>query len=138
MTSTLVDTNILIDILGPARPQRVWSLAALKQCLQDGELVINPLVWAELAASPLSELELTITFGWLRMRREALSYEAAFQAGKAHMRYRRAGGSRDRTLPDFLVGAHAETRGHRLLTRDAARYRTYFPSLDILSPETHP
>lgn len=138
MTSTVVDTNILIDMLGPDRPQRNWSFNALKRCLEEGELVLNPIVWSELATSPLSELELNLAFGWLRMRREPLSYEAAFVAGKAHYAYRRAGGLRERTLPDFLVGAQAEARGHRLLTRDAARYRSYFPALDILSPETHP
>lgn len=138
MTSTVVDTNVLIDMLGPDRPQRAWSFAALKQCLEEGELVLNSIVWSELATSPLSELELNLAFGWLRMRREALSYEAAFAAGKAHYAYRRAGGLRDRTLPDFLVGAHAVVRSHRLLTRDAARYRSYFPALDIISPETHP
>lgn len=138
MTSTLVDTNILIDILGPDRPQRVWSLAALKNCAEEGELVLHPVVWSELATSPLSELELNLAFGWLRMRREPMSYEIAFAAGKAHYAYRRAGGLRERTLPDFLVGAHAVARSHRLLTRDAARYRAYFPALDIISPETHP
>ena len=72
------------------------------------------------------------------MKREALSYDAAFQAGKAHFSYRKAGGLRERTLPDFLIGAHALVRSHRLLTRDAARYRAYFPALEIISPETHP
>lgn len=138
MTSTVVDTNVLIDILGPDRPERVWSLAALKRCVEEGELVLHFVVWSELAASPLSELELNLAFGWLRMRREPFSYEAAFAAGKAHYAYRRAGGLRERTLPDFLVGAHACVRSHRLLTRDAARYRTSFPALDIISPETHP
>ena len=138
MTSTVVDTNVLIDMLGPDRAQRRWSFAALKRCLEQGELVLNPVVWSELATSSLSELELNLAFGWLRMRREALSYEAAFAAGKAHYAYRRAGGLRERTLPDFLVGAHAAARSHRLLTRDAARYRSYFPALDIISPETHP
>lgn len=137
-TSTLVDTNIFIDILGPASVQRQWSAKLLKQCVGEGDLVISPVVWSELAASPLSEEELTIALSWLDMKREAVPYEAAFRAGKAHRLYRLAGGQRDRTLPDFLIGAHAEWRRHRLLTRDAARYRSYFPSLDLISPETHP
>ncbi|CAN7442304.1 type II toxin-antitoxin system VapC family toxin [Neorhizobium sp. LjRoot104] len=138
MTSTVVDTNVLIDMLGPASPSRTWSHAALKRCAEEGELILNPVIWSELAASPLSELEITLAFGWLGMKREPLSYGAAFQAGKAHFSYRRAGGLRERTLPDFLIGAHALVRSHRLLTRDAARYRAYFPALDIISPETHP
>lgn len=137
-TSTLVDTNIFIDILGPASVQRQWSAKLLKQCVGEGDLVISPVVWSELAASPLSEEELTIALSWLDMKREAVPHEAAFRAGKAHRLYRLAGGQRDRTLPDFLIGAHAEWRRHRLLTRDAARYRSYFPSLDLISPETHP
>ena len=137
-TSTLVDTNIFIDILGPASVQRQWSAKLLKQCVGEGDLVISPVVWSELAASPLSEEELTIALSWLDMKREAMPYEAAFRAGKAHRLYRLAGGQRDRMLPDFLIGAHAEWRRHRLLTRDAARYRSYFPSLDLISPETHP
>jgi len=138
MTSTVVDTNVLIDILGPASPLRTWSLGVLERCHAEGDLVLNPVIWSELSASPLSEQEITLAFGWLGMRREPLSYEAAYQAGKAHFAYRRSGGLRDRTLPDFLIGAHATVRSHRLLTRDAARYRAYFPSLDIISPETHP
>lgn len=138
MTSTVIDTNTLIDVLGPASPTRAWSLAALKRCFHDGPLVINPVVWSELAASPLSEQQLNLALHWLDLKRELLSYEVAFRAGKAHLLYRRNGGQRERTLPDFLIGAHASVRSHRLLTRDAARYRTYFPDLDIISPETHP
>jgi len=138
MISTVVDTNVLIDMLGPATPLRTWSHSALKRCAEEGELVLTPVIWSELAASPLSELEISLAFGWLGMKREALSYDAAFQAGKAHFSYRKAGGLRERTLPDFLIGAHALVRSHRLLTRDAARYRAYFPALEIISPETHP
>ncbi|WJH40729.1 type II toxin-antitoxin system VapC family toxin [Aliirhizobium terrae] len=138
MTSTVVDTNVLIDVLGPATSFRSWSLAALELCHGEGELVLNPVIWSELAASSLSEQEIVEAFGWLNLKREPLSYEAAHHAGKAHFSYRRAGGLRERTLPDFLIGAHASVRSHRLLTRDPARYRLYFPSLELISPETHP
>lgn len=137
MTSTVVDTNVLIDVLGPASPARTWSLSALERCRDEGELVVNPVIWSELSASTLSEAEINLAFGWLGLKRESLSYEAASQAGKAHFAYRRSGGLRERTLPDFLIGAHATVRSHRLLTRDAVRYRAYFPALDIISPETH-
>ncbi|MDE1157819.1 MAG: type II toxin-antitoxin system VapC family toxin [Neorhizobium sp.] len=137
MTSTVVDTNVLIDVLGPASPFRTWSLSALERCRDEGELIVNPVIWSELSASPLSEPEINLAFGWLGLKRESLSYEAAYQAGKAHLAYRRSGGLKERTLPDFLIGAHACLRSHRLLTRDAARYRAYFPALDIVSPETH-
>jgi predicted nucleic acid-binding protein len=138
MTSTVVDTNILIDILGPQSPVRAWSSMSLKRCADEGDLVLSPIVWSELSASPLSEMEIVSAFSWLNMRRENLTYDAAFQVGKAHRFYRQSGGLRERTLPDFLIGAHASVKAHRLLTRDAARYRSYFPDLDIISPETHP
>lgn len=138
MTSTVVDTNVLIDILGPQTPYRAWSVAALERCHREGDLVLNPVIWSELSASRLSEQEINFAFSWLNLKREPLSYDAGFQAGKVHFDYRRAGGLRERTLPDFLIGAHASVRSHRLLTRDAARYRSYFPSLDIIAPDTHP
>lgn len=138
MTSTLVDTNVLIDMLGSASGQRTWSLNALEHCIADGILVINTVIWSELASSPLTEAELNSSFGMLSLKREALPFEAAFAAGKAHRRYRLAGGRRERTLPDFLIGAHAAIGGHRLLTRDGPRYSSYFPGVTIISPQTHP
>lgn len=138
MTSSLVDTNILIDVLGPASLSRAWSLEALKRCFDEGELVLNPVIWSELSASPLSEQDIGLAIGWLDLKREPLSYEIAFRAGKAHRAYRKAGGVRERTLPDFLIGAHAAVRGHRLLTRDPQRYRAHFPDVPLISPETHP
>lgn len=136
--STLVDTNIFIDVLGPETPIRPWSLKALRQCVGDGTLVLSPIVWSELAASPISEGELLAALSWLDPKRENIPYEAAFRAGKAHRAYRLAGGQRERTLPDFLIGAHADWRRHRLLTRDGARYCSYFPSVELITPDTHP
>ena len=136
--SALVDTNILIDVLGPASSFRDWSVKALEVCFNQGSLVINPVVWSELAASPLSETQLVTALAWLALKREAVPFEAAFAAGKAHRRYRLSGGQRERTLPDFFIGAHAEFGKHRLLTRDAARYSSYFPGVDLIAPETHP
>lgn len=136
--STLVDTNVFIDVLGSASPQRAWSLRALKGCVSEGSLVLSPVVWSELAAAPISEAALLGAISWLDVKREAIPFEAAFRAGKAHRSYRLAGGLRERTLPDFLIGAHAEWRKHRLLTRDSGRYRSYFPALGLITPETHP
>ncbi|GGD94392.1 hypothetical protein GCM10011390_11450 [Aureimonas endophytica] len=81
---------------------------------------------------------MTTIFAYLNPRREPFPFAAAFAAGRAHRVYRERGGRRERTLPDFLIGAHALVAGHRLLTRDAARYRAYFPTLDIIAPDTHP
>ncbi|TIL28905.1 type II toxin-antitoxin system VapC family toxin [Mesorhizobium sp.] len=134
--STLIDTNVLIDVWGPAGRDTKWSASAITQCRRDGALVVNTIVWSELAPLIATELALRKAVETLKMERELLPWEAAFLAGVTHSRYRRAGGLRERTPPDFLIGAHAVVAGHRLLTRDAARYRRYFPDLDILSPET--
>lgn len=139
MTSTLVDTNVLIDVLGAADvPERAWSLTALKSCVDSGVIVLSAIVWSELSGMSPSQDRLLKALDWLKPKREDFPFEAAFTAGAAHAAYRKRGGSRDRTLPDFLIGAHAKVRGHRLLTRDASRYRSYFPTVDIIAPETHP
>ncbi|RWM21973.1 MAG: type II toxin-antitoxin system VapC family toxin [Mesorhizobium sp.] len=136
--STLIDTNVLIDVWGPAGRETKWSASALTACRRDGALVINTIVWSELAPLIATEPLLRKAVETLKMDRELLPLEAAFLAGVTHSRYRRAGGLRERTLPDFFIGAHAVVAGHRLLTRDVARYRSYFPDLDIMSPETYP
>lgn len=136
-TSTLIDTNILIDIWGSPRPWAEWSREALIWCRGKGALLVNAIVWSEIA--PSMDLDRLVAYAdQLEIVRENLPFIAAYEAGLAHARYRRAGGTRERTLPDFLIGAHAHHGGHRLLTRDPARYRKYFPSLDIIAPETHP
>ncbi|MCG6114639.1 MAG: type II toxin-antitoxin system VapC family toxin [Mesorhizobium sp.] len=138
-TSTLIDTNVLIDVLGPEHvPARRWSLAGLKRVFDSGEIILSAIVWAELARPGIREAELEGALTWLRPEREDFPFSAAAVAGMAHARYRRSGGTRERTLPDFLIGAHAATKGHSLLTRDPSRYRTYFPSLEIIAPDTHP
>lgn len=136
MTSVLVDTNIIIDVFGPETPFKAWSSQAILMLKPDAQFILSPIVWAELAGMMPSEDALAQSLARLNPVREALPFAAAYQAGLAHQRYRKTGGQRERTLPDFLIGAHAATRSHRLLTRDVARYRTYFPSLDIISPET--
>ncbi len=138
-TATLVDSNVLIDILGPeSLPERPWSTKALKASTEAGSIVVSAIVWAELAGMNLPQDQLRGALDWLRPVREDFPFVAAYAAGAAHTAYRRRGGSRERTLPDFLIGAHAQAKGYRLLTRDATRYRSYFPSLDIVSPDTHP
>jgi predicted nucleic acid-binding protein len=137
-TSTLVDSNVLIDMWGPPVPMTEWSRSALTTCHGDGALVVNTIVWSELAPLAPEEASLESAFARLGFDRELVPWNAAFVAGIAHSRYRRSGGTRERTLPDFLIGAHAAVAGHRLLTRDPARYRTYFPDLEIIAPDTHP
>ena len=91
--------------------------------------------YAELAAGFLNEGELEAALDFPDLRRLALPYAAAFRAGRAFVEYRRQGGNRRSPLPDFFIGAHAEVEGMTLLTRDVARYRTYFPKLKLIAPE---
>lgn len=137
MQSTLIDTNVLIDLLGNG-PFFRGSIDAVLRQSDEGGIVISAIVWAELASSAVPEAEVARRLAWLKPRREAFPYEAAYPAGLAHRAYRDRGGQRVRTLPDFLIGAHALVAGHRLLTRDPQRYRTSFPTLDLLSPEVRP
>lgn len=137
-TSTLIDTNVLIDVWGKPVQSTAWSIAALIQCKGDGALVVNPLVWSEIAPLDAPQDVLEAYCDELGIEREALPWDGSFRAGLAQAQYRRAGGERERTLPDFLIGAHALVAGHRLLTRDPGRYRSYFPDLVIIAPDAHP
>ena len=132
--STLIDSNILIDVWGYDDGSG-WSLEALVRCQREGELVVNFVVWSEVAPA-ISRTRLEAYVAELGISREQMPWDAAHAAGLAHAQYRRSGGVRERTLPDFLIGAHAMTSGHRLLTRDSARYRSYFPELDIIAPDS--
>ena len=134
MTAFLVDTNVLFDYLSEDEEWFDWSAAMLADVANRGRLAINPIVFAEVsvrfdAIEAVNEVLPTDFF--LRL---PLPWEAAFLAGKAFARYRRRGGTRTSVLPDFFIGAHAAVSGMTLLTRDARRYRTYFPKLHIISP----
>lgn len=138
MTSVLVDTNVFIDVFGPVTQYKEWSTDTILRLRPEAKFILTPIVWSELASMAPGEDELMRMLARLELVREPVPFSAAYDAGIAHAAYRRAGGLRERTLPDFLIGAHAVVRSHRLLTRDAGRYRSYFPSLDIITPETHP
>ncbi len=138
MTSTLIDTNILIDVLESREPFLGWVQRAFARLSEKGPLIINQIIYCEASVPYQSSVlfEAVVGGGW--MKREDLPWEAAFRAGKAFEIYRRKGGAKQSALPDFFIGAHAAVKGHRLLTRDAARFRTYFPELEIIAPDTHP
>lgn len=133
--STLVDTNVLIDVFGADRGWGLWSRAALESAIESGPLVINPIIYAEASVRFDSIEELDALLPPDLFRREPLPYAAGFLAGKAFARYRARRGPRRSPLPDFYIGAHAAVAGHRLLTRDPARYRTYFPQLTVIAPD---
>jgi len=132
--SCLVDTNVLIDAIGPRTEWTAPSSSALIDLGASERLFVNQVIWSELAGTVVEEAELAAICEDLLIELEPIGWSAAFLAGAAHSRYRRAGGERVRTLPDFLIGAHAEVAGHKLLTRDPARYRSYFPTVEIVVP----
>lgn len=134
MKSTLVDSNVLIDLFDEDSEWRDWSDAMMTRAANRGPLVINPIVFAEVSAGfgSLEDVEAALPVSYVR--REALPWEAAFLAGQAFLQYRRRGGTRPAPLPDFYIGAHAAVAGYTLLTRDPLRYRHYFPTLKVVAP----
>ncbi|MEJ0013684.1 MAG: type II toxin-antitoxin system VapC family toxin [Bauldia sp.] len=138
MSDTLVDTNVLLDVNGEPSEWQAWSERQIAEAAEDGGLVINQVIYSELAIGYGAREELEEIIERTRLMRENLPWGAAYIAGHAFVNYRRRGGSRALPLPDFFIGAHAAVRGYTLLTRDRGYYATYFPTLKIISPETQP
>jgi len=134
MTATMVDSNVILDILTEDPVWSAWSATALERCANEGALYINPIIYAEVSIRFTTIEACEAALSEESFRRLPLPLEAAFLAGKAFLRYRQQGGRRTSTLPDFFIGAHAAIAQLRLLTRDAARYRTYFPTLTLITP----
>jgi len=131
----LVDANVLLDILTADPQWLAWSSAELRRAKAGDRIFVNPIICAELA--PAFDFDWPRINAWLAqagMMKEPLPFEASTVAAAAHRKYRDRGGSREKPLPDFFIGAHAEVAGCALLTRDAARYRTYFPKVPLICP----
>lgn len=130
--TTLVDANVLLDVITEDQRWMGWSSGALATAAGNGPVAINPIVYAEvsLGYDTIEALDNALA-GLVRL---ALPYEAGFLAARCFLNYREAGGTRHSPLPDFYIGAHAAVEGHDLLTRDRGRYRSYFPRLRIVSP----
>jgi len=137
MMDTLVDANVLIDFLAADPSWKDWSKDQIATAHEAGQVIINPIVYAEVSAMFPTQRKLDEVLGQGRYKRENLPWDAAFNAGRAFVAYRRAAGAKRSPLPDFYIGAHAELRSYALLTRDPARYRQYFPTLKIIAPDTH-
>ena len=134
MSDVLVDSNILLDLFTEDPNWFAWSAESLALCAEESALIINPVIYSEVSVrfETIEELEDALPGGVFERR--AIPWEAAFLAGKCFLRYRHAGGFRAAPLPDFFIGAHAAVESLRLLTRDASRFRTYFPSVDLIAP----
>ena len=135
---TLVDSNVLLDILTEDPTWSQWSGAALAAARDAGMLVINPIVYAEISVrfDRIEDLDEVIPAS--DFLHEQLPYPAGFLAGKAYAKYRRQGGTKSSPIADFYIGAHAAVCAYQLLTRDSARYRSYFPRLAVVAPDSSP
>jgi predicted nucleic acid-binding protein len=129
----LVDSNVLLDLFTDDPAWAAWSEARLAEAFDAGQVVINPLVYAEISVA-FERIETLQAALPEQLGREDLPWQAAFLAGKCFVDYRRRGGSRRSPLPDFYIGAHAAVTGRTLLTRDAGRYRTLLPTLALITP----
>jgi predicted nucleic acid-binding protein len=134
VSDTLVDSNVILDVLTEDDGWLDWSSSRLAESANAGMLVINPIIYAEVSArfERIEELDDALPADYYR--RVPLPWEAAFLAGQCFVRYKRRGGNRRAPMPDFYIGAHAALSGLTLLTRDARRYRDYFPTLRIVAP----
>ncbi len=134
MSIVLVNSNVILDLLTEDPNWYDWSARTLEVYAEDSVLVVNPIIYAEVSISfdRIEDLDDALPLEFFR--RAPLPWEAAFLAGKCFLSYQKRGGKKTSPLPDFYIGAHAAVSGMTLLTRDARRYRTYFPKLKIVAP----
>ncbi|MCA2654195.1 MAG: type II toxin-antitoxin system VapC family toxin [Microcystis sp. M015S2] len=134
MTDILVDSNVILDVVTEDPQWFEWSAQMLTNYAEQGNLVINPIIYAEISIGFNQPEEVEAALPEDFFRRDSLPYAAAFLAGQSFLEYRRRGGERRSPLPDFYIGAHAAVTAMSLLTRDVNRYRTYFPSVLLITP----
>lgn len=130
----LVDTNVLVDVLQDDPLWAEWSIKQLRAQSKIHELVINPVIYAEVSMSFTTIEALDDVVAGMQLVLREIPRPALFIAGKAFVQYRRQGGRRLQVLPGFFIGAHAAVQGWSLLTRDSRRYRSYFPTLEVVAP----
>lgn len=134
MSGRLFDTSVLLDIRTADATWLGWSEGQLRAAAAGGPVLVNPIIYAELAPAFSTQAELDAWLDPAVFQRLPLPYAAGWRAAQAFVAYRRAGGARSSPLPDFYIGAHAEAEGLTVVTRDAARYRTYFPTVPLIVP----
>jgi predicted nucleic acid-binding protein len=131
---TLFDTNVLLDIATADLVWLAWSEKEFRIAAAQGPVIINPIIYAELAPAFSTAADLDRWLDSAIFQRRPLPFAAGWSAAQAFLKYRRSGGVKTSPLPDFFIGAHAEIEGLTLVTRDAARYQTYFPNVKLISP----
>jgi predicted nucleic acid-binding protein len=134
MSGSLIDSNVLLDIATADATWIGWSQEQVRAAAARGAVFINPIIFAELAPAFATKEQLDRWLDPSLFQRASLPYDAGWLAAHAFMKYRRGGGARNSPLPDFYIGAHAEVEGLTLVSRDAARYRTYVPSVVLIAP----
>ena len=133
-TLVLVDSNVILDVMTEDKRWYSWSSEILANCAENHLLAINPIIYAEISIrfNKIEDLEEALIPGYFA--KLELPWEAAFLAGKCFMKYRNLKGVRRSPLPDFYIGAHAAVLKMPLMTRDKSRYKTYFPTVELISP----
>jgi predicted nucleic acid-binding protein len=134
LTGVIVDSSVLLDVIGADTPWSGWSSTALAAIGDEATLVINQLIYAEVSVRFETIEAVEEALSPSIFRREEIPYEAAFLAAKVFAQYRQRGGARSSPLPDFFIGAHAAIAGYRVVTRDPQRLRAYFPRVDLIAP----
>ena len=132
--TTLVDSSVLLDVLAPSQ-WRAWSEQQLSIAVEQGDVAINQIIYAEIAVGFSSRERLERALQGAGLTRIGLPWAAAWLVARAFLDYRKRGGSRTTPLPDFFIGAHAAAAGLSLLTRDPQRVRTYFPEVQLTAPD---
>jgi len=134
VNGVIVDSNVILDVVTEDPTWFPWSSRTLARCANEGLLLINPIIYAEVSVGyeRIEELDAALPTDYFH--RIPLPWEGAFLTGKSYLVYRRKGGRRRSPLPDFYIGAHAAVMGVPLLTRDSRRYQTYFPRLRLITP----
>lgn len=130
----LVDTNVLVDVLANDAEWAAWSARQLAAQAKVHDLTVNPVIYSELSLMFETFEALDDQLDAMQIEYEEMPRAALFLAGKAFVRYRKAGGSKQNVLSDFFIGAHAAVMSCAILTRDPRRYRSYFPSVKLLTP----
>src|SRR5215217_3473207 len=134
--TTLVDSNVILDVITEDETWFSWSKEALEKAADAGSIAINPIIYAEISIKFSSVEKLDEILSPDDFIRVPLPWSAGFLAGKCFLDYRKRGGTRTSPLCDFYIGAHAAVSKFQLLTRDVPRYRTYFPTVELHCPDS--